>query len=108
MQTEIVTTRLSRTLKEELMVVLSSCVIDLSMLAMLGSEFFPTFILVVCLSNQPDAKIIFNDKWIVILCHFKLCNSYVTHFRITVLKYKMPYPLGNRASKRICGKRTIS
>ena len=69
MQTEIVTTRLSRTLKEELMVVLSSCVIDLSMLAMLGSEFFPTFILVVCL-NQPDAKIIFDYKWIVILCHF--------------------------------------
>ena len=70
MQTEIVTTRLSRTFKEELMVVLSSCVIDLSMLAMLGSEFFPTFILVVCFLNQPEAKIIFYYKWIVILCHF--------------------------------------
>ena len=47
MQTEIVTTRLSRTSKEQLMV-MSSCEIDLIMLALLGSDFFPTFILVVC------------------------------------------------------------
>ena len=30
------------------MVVMSSCEIDLIMLAMLGSDFFPTFILVAC------------------------------------------------------------
>ena len=28
-------------------------------------------------------------------------------FSIIILKYQMPYPLGNRASKRICGKRII-
>ena len=38
---------------------------------------------------------------------FNCAMSYLTNFSMNVLKYQMPYPLGNRASKRISGKRTI-